>query len=123
MREARNALGLSQAAIADLMVHEGHRTWRQSTVAKSEAGERPLRLDEFMTLCVGLEVDPVGAIVELDDEYRRAAQEIRSAEFRVKALHQMIGGAKESLASKEAELREAESHLASLQKPSTRKKA
>ncbi len=39
------------------MISRGHDSWRQSTVAKTEVGGRPLRLNEFVELCRILEMD------------------------------------------------------------------
>lgn len=50
----RTKAGLSQSALAAKMAEAGHRTWAQSTVSQAENGserDRPLRLDEFVSLC------------------------------------------------------------------------
>jgi hypothetical protein len=49
-REARVSTGLSQQTIADCMVERGHGTWRQTTLAKVEAGTRVLFLSEAVDL-------------------------------------------------------------------------
>jgi hypothetical protein len=43
--------GLSQRQVAERMVELGCTGWLQSTVAKTEAASRPLRLNEFVALC------------------------------------------------------------------------
>lgn len=40
--------------------------WRKSTWAKTEPGERPLRLNEFLALCRVLGLDPESVVRELD---------------------------------------------------------
>lgn len=49
VRELREAKGMSQADLAEAMTQRGVR-WHQTTVAKSEKGQRPIRLDEAALL-------------------------------------------------------------------------
>jgi transcriptional regulator with XRE-family HTH domain len=53
VRERREQLRLSQAHIAMKMNLKGHQ-WHQTTVAKTETGERPLRLTEALALAEAL---------------------------------------------------------------------
>jgi len=69
-RERRQLLGLSQAAVSSVMEAHGFQ-WHQTTVAKTESGERPPRLAEAAVLAVVLNV-PLSALLddEPDDEVR-----------------------------------------------------
>ena len=49
LRTARNAVGLSQGAVAKAMNERGF-SWRQTTVAKSEAADRPVLFAEVAAL-------------------------------------------------------------------------
>ncbi|MGW7239700.1 helix-turn-helix domain-containing protein [Streptomyces sp. NPDC054804] len=49
LRAARTAMGMSQAAVSKAMVDRGF-SWRQTTVAKSEAGDRPVLFAEVAAL-------------------------------------------------------------------------
>jgi transcriptional regulator with XRE-family HTH domain len=49
IRAARRALGVSQSALAEAMRVRGF-NWRQTTVAKSEAGDRPILFAEVVAL-------------------------------------------------------------------------
>lgn len=46
LRNARQAAGLSQKKVGDALRAQGFDVFLQSTVAKIERGERPVRLDE-----------------------------------------------------------------------------
>ena len=65
----REALGLSQAAVARAMQQRNH-TWHPQTVLKIEKGERPLRLSEAVSLTrhygLPLEVLAVGETMPSD---------------------------------------------------------
>lgn len=50
VRRRREAIGVPQGVVADLMFSYGFRTWRQTTLAKVEAGERAVKLDEAFAL-------------------------------------------------------------------------
>jgi transcriptional regulator with XRE-family HTH domain len=49
-RLRRQALGLSQAAVAQTLAEYGH-SWHQTTVGKTEDAKRPIRLEEAVDLC------------------------------------------------------------------------
>ncbi|GAA2348787.1 hypothetical protein GCM10009854_27790 [Saccharopolyspora halophila] len=51
LKELRTAGGMSQEYIATMMSRAGF-SWRQTTVAKTEAGNRPVRLDEAAALAL-----------------------------------------------------------------------
>ncbi len=50
LRVARVEEGLSQQKVADALRAEGFAVFQQTTVAKIERGERPLRLDEAVAI-------------------------------------------------------------------------
>lgn len=50
LRMLRTTRRMSQQQIADAMVERGHAGWRQTTVAKTEAAQRPLRVNELVSL-------------------------------------------------------------------------
>lgn len=50
VRRRREAIGVSQGMVAAIMLSYGFRTWRQTTLAKVEAGERAVKLDEAFAL-------------------------------------------------------------------------
>lgn len=56
VRMLRTARGMSQQQVADAMAEHGHRGWRQTTVAKTEAAQRPLRVNELVSLAAILDV-------------------------------------------------------------------
>lgn len=50
VRRRREAIGVPQGVVAGIMFSYGFRTWRQTTLAKVEAGERAVKLDEAFAL-------------------------------------------------------------------------
>lgn len=46
VKRLRRARGMSQTALADAMAAEGHSSWRQTTVSRTELGTRALHMDE-----------------------------------------------------------------------------
>ncbi|QNK52348.1 helix-turn-helix transcriptional regulator [Dermacoccus sp. PAMC28757] len=50
VRRRREAIGVSQGMVAKIMFSYGFRSWRQTTLAKVEAGERAVKLDEAFAL-------------------------------------------------------------------------
>jgi transcriptional regulator with XRE-family HTH domain len=50
MRQTRTKAGLSQQKIADALRAQGHAVFVQTTIAKIERGERPIRLDEAVAI-------------------------------------------------------------------------
>lgn len=50
VRRHREAIGASQAAVAQAMRRDGFGTWRQTTLAKVEASARALKLEEAIAL-------------------------------------------------------------------------
>src|SRR5512133_1077734 len=63
--EVRNALGMTQEALAEAMRSVGI-DWGRVVVAKLEKGIRPfVKVDEFLALCVVLEISPVDLLVPI----------------------------------------------------------
>jgi hypothetical protein len=58
LRIARTAAGLTQQQVADRMAGCGYPDWRQTTIAKTEAAQRPLRLNELVALARILGTNP-----------------------------------------------------------------
>lgn len=72
LKELRKTRGISQEEVASLMTKAGF-SWRQTTVAKTEAGSRPIRLDEAGALAFlfGLSInDMVGHASNTPRQYR-----------------------------------------------------
>ncbi|MDE0775550.1 MAG: helix-turn-helix transcriptional regulator [Nocardioides sp.] len=68
LRQARLAAGLTQQSLAELMRASGFTSWMQTTVTKTEAGTRPLRLDEFVALNQVLGYKPADTLAALMTE-------------------------------------------------------
>lgn len=56
LRMLRAIRNMSQQQVADAMVERGYQGWRQTTVAKTEAAQRPLRVNELVSLAAILDV-------------------------------------------------------------------
>lgn len=50
LRAVRTASGLSQQKVADVLKAQGYTAFHQTTIAKIERGERPVRLDEGVAI-------------------------------------------------------------------------
>lgn len=97
LRAARRAVGLSQGAVASAM-HDRGFSWRQTTVAKSEAADRPVLFSE------------VAALAQI---YRKDIEYFLYAGTELDAL---ADEAQRELLSIEQALKEVAGHLASLKK-------
>ncbi len=91
LKTLRKARGLSQEDVAKMMTMSGF-SWRQTTVAKTEAAARPIRVNEAaaLALCFGLTVnDMVGSTAEtskqtrVDSAYRVAFSMLLNTRIRV----------------------------------------
>ncbi|MET7514037.1 helix-turn-helix transcriptional regulator [Streptomyces sp. NPDC005480] len=80
LRAARKTAGLSQEAVAKIMRDRGF-AWRQTTVAKSEAKDRPILFSEVIALSA-IYKKPIDyflyAGAELDELYENATAEFES---------------------------------------------
>lgn len=90
VRRAREQARLSQRELADAATAAGL-SWHQTTVAKVEAGDRPLRLTEAAVLArvLGTEV-AVLAGVRADDSARRADDSARRARMELELLARYV---------------------------------
>ncbi|MFE3861004.1 helix-turn-helix domain-containing protein [Streptomyces goshikiensis] len=79
LRAHRTARGLSQEDVAAMMNRSGF-SWRQTTVAKTEAGSRPVRVNEAaaLALCFGVSVNEL-----LGGQAESAEQSILESAYRV----------------------------------------
>lgn len=66
LRGARLARGWSQAEVAEKMKARGY-DWHQTTVAKTEASARPLRVNELQALASSLGLSLATLLPETDD--------------------------------------------------------
>lgn len=66
LRGARLARGWSQAEVAEKMKSRGY-DWHQTTVAKTEASARPLRVNELQALASSLGLSLAALLPETDD--------------------------------------------------------
>lgn len=90
LRALRQAKGLTQLEVAERMNEQGF-TWHQTTVAKTERADRPLRLNEVEALALALGVPVVDLItdrpaVALSGPAAAAAARLDVAEQRHAAL-------------------------------------
>ena len=116
VRKARADAGLSQQALAERVNAMGgkYAKWRQSTIGKTEAGLRPLRLNEVVKLAAALRV-PVATLLLGDPE----SGTVDVLEQQVAALHWQLARCR-SLAKDLAALAEelgSESVRTSMQPP------
>ena len=96
LRKARIATGLSQQAIADAMNERGF-SWRQTTVAKTEAADRPVLFPEVLTLSQILGRDLNYFLtnrIALDDLKDQLARDIEAARERVRLAEETLYSAR-----------------------------
>ena len=90
VRRRREAIGVSQHLVATILWRYGFSTWRQTTLAKIEAGRRAVKLDEAFALAALYEIS-------VDDLLRDRGVETVDAEAVTKRLlrrgHPMWGHA------------------------------
>jgi len=112
VRDYRDARGWSQEKLADLMSAAGH-PWRQTTTAKTEAADRPVRVREVVALARIFGV-PVGALfdvgIEADTAYQlhgieRADAELEKLEKRLQAQRSLLNFERNEIAMQEANRR------------------
>jgi len=117
VRDYREARGWSQEKLADLMSAAGH-PWRQTTTAKTEAADRPVRVREVVALARVFGV-PVGALfdvgIQADTAYRlhgieRADAELEKLERRLQAQRSLLNFERNEIAVEEAQRRYVDEH-------------
>lgn len=67
IRKARDVKGLTQGALADAVTQLGH-PMHQSAIAKIEAGQRKITLDDLLVLAVALDVPPPLLFLPIDTD-------------------------------------------------------
>ncbi len=101
LRTARTALGLSQQAVADAMRSRGF-NWRQTTVAKTEAADRPTLFTEVVALSTILKRELgffLSGRTALDEIKEETAREVRSTEELLSAVKSQLAHAEMQHAS------------------------
>lgn len=74
LKSAREGRGFSQESVARQMAEFGH-SWRQTTVAKTEAGQRPIRVNEVASLAMVLSF-PVESLISEANDASQAHQDV-----------------------------------------------
>ena len=124
IRDRRTTLGLSQASLANAMRALGYPNWRQAIVAKTEAAERPLRVNEITDLAHALgvtvgdllaaspqsELERAAALMQL----LRARDDIQRLEHQHNELNTQAAQTTSELAHARVLAREAEGRLHAL---------
>lgn len=90
------------------MVNAGYTNWHQTTVGKTEAGQRPLRLNEAVALggLLGIPLTQLLAPLQVDAD--AVAAEIERTEAELAALNKQAGSQAETLAATTAARTDAE---------------
>jgi hypothetical protein len=123
MRQARTEQARSQGMFAGRVMYSLRNivggadltTWRQSTVAKTEAAERPIRLDEFMAICDALGLDPAAVVSDLHQTVKAGtSRELADLDERGRAIAAARQEAKAALARLEKEASEVEDRRTAL---------
>ncbi|MFE9256040.1 helix-turn-helix domain-containing protein [Streptomyces sp. NPDC006879] len=112
LRSLRTARGMSQEDVATMMSRSGF-SWRQTTVAKTEGGSRPVRVNEAaaLALCFGVSVNEL-----LGNQADSPEQSLIESTYRVSFSLYLSTRLRteEALRRKEAAEREYEESLAQL---------
>lgn len=85
LRRTRRQIGISQTELADLMRDQGL-NWFQTTVHKTEAAARAIRLNEVVALAAALKVDVVDLLGETAEPRIDMAAENAALRRRLKAV-------------------------------------
>ena len=86
LKHVRQAQGLSQDQVADLVRRHGLTTWIRGTVAQAEVGARRLPLEEVLLLAVALGISPADLVGGRDDELIELAPDVRLSTGTVRSL-------------------------------------
>lgn len=109
LRFLREQSGRSQDEIAKVMGAYGH-SWQQTTVAKTEAARRPLRVNELVDLARILNVSP-GDLIDTSIRMSDAGLRFFAAIARRDTARKRVESASAELAEREAYLAEVEAEL------------
>jgi transcriptional regulator with XRE-family HTH domain len=98
VRQLREQTGLTQRQVADLMTAAGHRM-HQTTVAKIEAGDRPVSVGEAVRLAgvFGVAMDALLTEPAVDDERQRAIAELVDAQVAIRSLEHEVAERQKAL--------------------------
>ncbi|HLS13152.1 MAG TPA: helix-turn-helix transcriptional regulator [Beutenbergiaceae bacterium] len=109
-RDLRAAKGLTQSEVAKLMVARGF-SWRQTTVAKTEAAERPIRVNEAAALALSLGVSVLDLFSPGDSEEEyETLQAVLQADTAITVARQRVAEAEAALQAERKKLDEAVAH-------------
>lgn len=117
LRSVRESRGRSQQDVARAMSARGF-SWLQTTVAKTEAGQRPFRVNEFISLCAVLGMDASEVIssaqsgvdarsLERSAKIRARRMDVLRAESALQAAREEVARAKDTLQRMQRRLGEA----------------
>ncbi|WP_084527475.1 helix-turn-helix domain-containing protein [Nocardioides dokdonensis] len=112
--DCRKQRGWSQQQLADVMQTHGH-AWLQSTVAKTEAGARPLPVEELAALGTALGVRPASLMSDPVSQQDVLAQSLFVARSDLKAAERRLIEARGHAHAVQIELEEAQERVASLE--------
>ena len=104
LRGFRQARGLSQQQVADAMVGLGF-SWRQTTVAKTEAAERPVPVGEVVALAglLGVGIHDLLTIKQVPTSEETALLfDVLAAQRQLERAHQQVSTAESALAEAQA---------------------
>jgi transcriptional regulator with XRE-family HTH domain len=92
LRALREERGLSQQHVVNALLNHGILNWHQTTVAKIEAGSRPVRLSEAMACAslFGLTVDEMLIDPESTEARARRSQELSTRRNELEVVEQLL---------------------------------
>lgn len=107
LRALREKLGWSQERVAQEMIQRGF-PWRQSMAAKTEAAQRPVRVNELVALADIFKVSPMYLLANASDQERGAMfTELVATTSRIYRAQDQIAELQRHLAEAELELQTA----------------
>ncbi len=116
LKTGREELGMSQEQVATAMNDLGF-SWRQTTVAKTEAATRPIRVNELVALAGVLGVDVRQLLGKLGENWNASARmlvataQLTRAHRKVETLATEIDRVKAEIARAEAAVKAAEKNF------------
>ncbi|OBK07266.1 helix-turn-helix domain-containing protein [Mycolicibacterium conceptionense] len=108
VKRIRQARGLSQQDIADLLTEQGFPV-HQTAVAKLETGQRPLRVAEAAAIAAALDIPPLSVFYgpAEDDQLEELQRELMRAQKALDAAESKLGDAGFGYTRRYREVREA----------------
>lgn len=111
LRDLRKQRGLTQKDVAIEMALRGHDAWIQTTTAKVESAQRPLRFAEYVAVCEVLGVDPAELLAEMcgtgDEAVAESMAEVRRRRLEVMRAKASVTSLREDLKRAEQDLQRA----------------